>query len=93
MSSAIVLAALPIVFLLLSIYVFATAARRYVSGEEVGGLDDGVPGARIWRRSPPDRRSGAVPRFPLELGEEIIERDRRRCRERRGTATQGARDD
>ena len=88
-----VIAVLGLGALLISVYVFAAAARRYVTGEsrreKRAALDSDLsPYRRSWvERSPHDRRdeSRAV-EFPLELGDLRIEVDRRMNPDRRRAA-------
>ena len=79
--------------LLISTWIFAAAARRYVTGEsrreKRAALDSDLsPYRRPWiERSPQDRRSSDAPvSFPLQIDDLRIEVDRRMNPDRRRAA-------
>jgi hypothetical protein len=79
--------------LLISVFVFASAARRYVSGESVPQQAQERRKAAVphparasgWnRRSSYDRRRNSAPvRFPIMIDGQLIAADRRRGERRR----------
>ena len=75
--------------LVIAAYVFASAAKRYVSGEslqaEMEAMDSDLSPYRHWaERSRSDRRKNDEPvEFPLTVNGKVIEFDRRKADRRR----------
>ncbi len=69
--------------LIVSAYIFAAAARTFVSHHDDEGLS-GEPLPNLHRRSEEDRRRAPAPaRFPILAGGQWIMEDRRRTPDRR----------
>ncbi len=82
----IVLGVLGLGAIVISAYVFAVAARNYVSAEQMqqrAHHRNAAAGKRWATRSGTDRRSGAVVQFPLEIDGQVIPEDRRKGADRR----------
>ena len=77
---------------LIALYVFATAAKRYVTGEdlraEMQAMESDLSPYRHWvDRSQADRRRNDDKlQFPITVNGVVIHKDRRRANERRRAA-------
>jgi hypothetical protein len=77
--------------LLIAVWVFASAAKRYVSGEnaraEIEALQSDLSPYRPWvERDTSDRRKTPTNVFPIMVNGMMIEADRRKSPERRRAA-------